>query len=220
MTNDNTTFRKPTQATQNASAMKTWTVGEPPTAAQSQMNGPRTFTSSGVDIQGQKSSFDPIALGELEQSVKDARREKATGEVKISQPGKTRLEILANIGRLTKDVEIGGITFSIRTLKSRETREVALSAFSPSFKNDLEVSYEMRRQQLARSIFKIDGHEIGLVLGNDSFEARMHWIDNDLEESVANKLFAEMQGLNDKARAQFEIKTDEQAKEVAEDLKK
>lgn len=169
---------------------------------------------------GDDPSFDPQAMRELEQSVKTARQQKVSGESRISPSGKQRMELLADIGRLTREVEIGGIRFSLRTLKTRETREVALAAFSANIKTDLEASYEMRRQQLARSIHKIDGHEVGLVLGDDSFAARLDWIDNDLEESVALKLFAEMNALNEEARSQFDIKTDAQAKEVAEDLKK
>lgn len=206
---DNPTFKKTFTSSGNQPPLRQWTIPEGDQINQVSQ-GPSSFDPS----------FDPQAMQELEQSVKEARKQKATNEVKISQPGKQRLEILANIGRLTKEVEIGGVRFSLRTLKTRETREVALAAFSANIKTDLEASYEMRRQQLARSIHKIDGHDVALVLGNDTFAARLYWIDNDLEESVALKLFAEMNTLNEQARSQFDIKTEEQAKEVSEDLKK
>jgi len=210
---DNNTFKRNFSSSPNPGnqPLRQWTVPD----------GEALSAASGGDGRNHfPPEFDPQAMAELEQSVKEARQQKSSGESRISQPGKQRLELLANIGRLTKEVEVGGIRFSLRTLKTRETREVALAAFSQTIKTDLEASYEMRRQQLARSIHKIDGHEVGVVLGNDSFDARLYWIDNDLEESVALKLFAEMQALNDQARTQFDIKTEEQAKEVAEDLKK
>src|SRR5438445_13226 len=61
-----------------------------------------------------------MSVQEMENLVKKAREEKLSGLSKISDSAKKRIELLADIGRLTKDVKIGGITFSLRTLKAKE----------------------------------------------------------------------------------------------------
>jgi hypothetical protein len=156
-------------------------------------------------------------LMDIEQNVKEARREKQSTMNKITDHAKRRTEILANIGRITKDVPLEGYTFSLRTLKAKETREAALQTFNVP--TQLEANFEARRQQLARSIFKIDGHELIDVLGNDSIEAKLAFLD-DLEESVIVKLFDEFSALKEESRVKFGITTEAEAKEVAEDLKK
>ena len=156
-------------------------------------------------------------LMDIEQNIKEARREKLSSMNKITEHGKKRSEILANIGRLNKDVQLEGYTFSLRTLKSKETREAALQTFSVG--TQLEANFEARRQQLARSIYKIDNYEIIDVLGNDSIETKLEFLD-DLEESVIVKLFDEFSSLKEDARVKFSITTEAEAKEVAEDLKK
>jgi len=156
-------------------------------------------------------------LDALERSVKEARKEKLSNMEKISDPAKRRIEILANIGRITKDVVLDGFTFSLRTLKSKETRDAALQSFKVD--TNLELSFESRRHQLARSIFKIDGHEVAYILGDDSVETKLKFLD-ELEESVVLKLFDEFSTLKTEANSKFSINSETEAKEVAEDLKK
>jgi hypothetical protein len=156
---------------------------------------------------------------EAEIARKAVQEAKDNAPMRITGQAKTRIEILANIGRLTRDVAIGGYTFSLRTLKAREVREASLLTFNPAFKLDMELMYEARCQQLARSIFKIDGQDIGLVLGDDSVEARLKFLD-DLEESTVSHLFDEYTALKTDAQNQYGISTDAEAKEVSEDLKK
>jgi len=156
---------------------------------------------------------------EAEIARKAIQETKDNAPTRILGQAKNRIEILANIGRLTRDVTIGGHTFSLRTLKAREVREASLLTFNPAFKLDMELMYEARCQQLARSMYKIDGQDIGLVLGDDSVEARLKFLD-DQEESAVSRLFDEYTALKTDAQKQFGISTDAEAKEVSEDLKK
>lgn len=137
---------------------------------------------------------------------------------KMSFASKTRIELLAEIGSLTKDVIIGANTFSIRTLKSKEVRAATLAAFSTS-KTELEVSFASRLQQLARAIVKIDGNDFGLTIGSDDLDKKILVIE-EFEEFVVNKLYNEFSNLKKEAEETYGIKTVEEAKEVAEDLKK
>lgn len=173
---------------------------------------------------GDDDSFDvpdrleDLSPAELEKAVKDARKDKIASMTKIGEQAKKRIEILANIGRLTKDIPVdGGIVFSIRTLKAKETREAALATFTAT--TQIEAGFEARKQQLARSIYQIDGKELAFVLGNDDLETRLSFIE-EMEENLVDKLFNEFSALKDNAKKQFSISTEAEAKEVAEDLKK
>jgi hypothetical protein len=179
-----------------------------------------------TEAQSQSSFQSPADINEFAEMeraakiAKEARREQLSNAERISNPAKQRIELLADIGRLTKEVELAGHVFSLRTLKSKETREAALQSFNVNINTQLEAGYEARRQQLARSIFKIDGHLFEDVIGSNSLETKLQFLDEKLEETIIVKLFDEFSKLKDDARAQFEIKTDTEAKEVAEDLKK
>lgn len=192
------------QSQQQPKPLRQFTVGAPePEVVQS------SFTSTADRMS---------APSEAETARKEARQARLEETVRISDPAKRRIEHLAGIGRLTRDVSIEGISFSLRTLKAYETREVSLKVFNPTYTN-VEASYEARRQQLARSIFKIDSTDVALVLGDDSVETRLNFID-ELEETAAQRLFDEFTVLKNEATAKFGITTDAEVKEVAEDLKK
>jgi hypothetical protein len=200
-------FKKTVPAT-GQRQLREFTVGDPEDFPQEQVSS-QSFTT--------QRQISREELMDIEQNMKEARREKQSTMNKITEHAKKRSEILANIGRLNKDVQLEGYTFSLRTLKSKETREAALQTFSVG--TQLEANFEARRQQLARSVFKIDGHELIDVLGDDSIDARLKFLD-DLEESVIVKLFDEFSALKEEARVKFSITTEAEAKEVAEDLKK
>jgi hypothetical protein len=156
---------------------------------------------------------------EIEALARIARQEKLAAANKIGDQGKKRIEMLADIGRLTKDVKIGEFTFSLRTLKARETKDASLATFSTAITN-LEASYEARKQQLARSVFKIDGQDIGLIIGSTNLEDRMRFLEDNLEDIVVEKLWSEFLALKEEAKTQYGINTVKEAEEVVEDLKK
>lgn len=156
---------------------------------------------------------------ELELAIREAKRQKLANANKIGDAAKKRIELLAGIGRLTRDVEIGGYSFSLRTLKAKETREAALSTFATSI-TQLEASYEARKQQLARSIFKIDGEEIEVIIGSNNLSDRMKFIEEELEDVVVEKLWEEFVSLKEESKNKYGINTVKEAEEVSEDLKK
>jgi hypothetical protein len=161
-------------------------------------------------------------FADMEQNVKEARREKLSMMDKISDPAKRRIEMLANIGRSYKDVVLEGSTFSLRTLKAKETEEATMMTFfteGKEGKSQLEANFDARRQQLARAIFKIDGQDVAHILGGNDLDTKLNFID-ELEESVVIKLFDEFVILKEESRNKFTIKTEADAKEVADDLKK
>lgn len=200
-----TTFKQP-QSAQKQPALRRWDVGaEQQDATQTQQ--PPVLTDDDIAF-----------MQKQEAAIKAARKEKATGVIRMSEPAKQRIELLANIGRMTRDVEIGEHTFTLRTLKAKETREAALASFK--VETQLEAGYEVRKQQLARSLHKIDGGDIAVVLGDDDLSSRLSFIEEHLEEAVVSKLFEEFSLLKEEANKKCGIHTETEAKEVVEDLKK
>jgi hypothetical protein len=156
---------------------------------------------------------------ELEAHIKEARRQKLADANKISNEAKKRLEILADIGRATKDVQIGEFTFSLRTLKAKEAKEAALATFSTSV-TQLEASFEARKQQLARSLFKIDGELIEMIIGSELLADKLAFIEDNLEDIIVEKLWSEFVSLKEEVKNKYSINTVKEAEEVSEDLKK
>jgi hypothetical protein len=176
-------------------------------------NQPKQYNFSSQD---QEANDEPTHE-EIEAAFQEARKHKQESVNKVSSFGKQRMELLAGIGRLTKDVQIDSTVFSIRTLKAFENREVIRIAYSEA--NALETLFEGRRQRLARSICKIDGSDIDTVLSSSKLEDKLNLVDN-LEEKVIQKLSEEFDNLNKEANDKYGISTEKDVKEVTEDIKK
>ncbi len=156
---------------------------------------------------------------DLENEIRAARRQKLENANKIGDAAKKRIEILANIGRLTKDVKIGNFTFSLRTLKSREAKDAALATFSTAI-TQIEASFEARKQQLARAVFEIDGEDVDAIIGSSKLDDKLDFIENNLEDIVIEKLWQEFTALKEESRVKYGINSAKEAEEVSEDLKK
>jgi hypothetical protein len=197
--------------------LQQFTVGPPDEDLPAQSQAASTRTTSF----GPPQQIRDLSPSEEEAMMREARRQKLENinSPKIGDLAKKRIELLADIGRLTKDVKIGNYTFSLRTLKAKETRQAALSTFSTAI-TQLEASYEARKQQLARSIFKIDGEDLDMIIGNTSLEARMSFIEDNLEDIVVEKLWDEFIALKEESRVKYGINTVKDVEEVSADLKK
>jgi hypothetical protein len=200
-------FKKTFPSAPQSQQMREYTVGAP--EDQPQMT-PHVSSHTG-------SSISPDVEAAMRKAKEDRERS-LSNEQRIGTGAKKRIEMLANIGRLTKDVKIGEYTYSLRTLKSKETREAAMASFS-SVETQLEASYEVRRQQLARSIYQIDGHSVEEIIESKEMSAKLALID-EWEELVVNKLFEEFNNLKNEAQSKYSVNSEAEAKEVVEDLKK
>ena len=199
--------------------LKEFNVGFPEGVQQNidqnqQLIDAQRFSQPGYDV----SHTQQPAPRELQTAVREAKKEQIATANKISANAKQRIELLTDIGRLTKDVKIGDFIFSIRTLKSKEMREAAIAVFSQNI-TQLEAGYEARKQQLARSIYAVDGQAIELVLGTNDFEAKLFFVE-ELEEIVADRLWEELNSLKEDSKNKYGINSEKDAKEVSEDLKK
>ncbi len=162
------------------------------------------------------SPIEPFEISqEEEEALRRARKEKLNPP--ITPQAKTRLEYLADIGKMTKDVTIGGVTFTLRTLKAKEQRQVYLTLVDVT--NKIDEGYNLKFNTLAHSITKIDGHEIAIMVKVNSLSDKIKMLE-DLEEVVTDELFLAYQALKTTSDNQFAIKATEDMKEVSEDLKK
>jgi hypothetical protein len=153
----------------------------------------------------------------FEKKVSEARKAKITGKDKLSSSAKQRIEMLCQMSRASRSVDIDGNIFVLQTLKGKEQRSAILDA--SAFDGSLESPFEVRRQLLARSIVEIAGTEVELFLGDSSFEAKLEFIE-ELDEAVLIRLFNEYQILVREVRDKYTIKSDADAKEVVDSLKK
>lgn len=172
-------------------------------------------------------AFSPAAVPEMQpgipvelsaaqfQEMQQRKMQIKQSQGKATSESRQRVEVLTGIGRLTKDISIEGRVFTLQSLKSREMRET-IKAVSQAT-DGADSIFEMRAQILARSIIKIDGHPIGLVLGNDSLESKLTFIDES-EESTVNQLYTGYTEMTKKT--DLAVKTVEDAREIAEEIKK
>lgn len=180
----------------------------------------RSFSSGNFE-ETEEILEDVISKEELEflaqnrEKLQNSRRENHQQKNKIPEGLKQRLEILTGIGRLTEDVLVEGVTFSIRSLKPIETQEIVKALIGVD--TQIMQSLEYRDNVLARSIYKIDGQDIDLVLDSKVIEDRVFFIKNTLEESLVVFLYEAYQKLLTKNKFKNLGKTEA---EVIENVKK
>jgi hypothetical protein len=216
--------------------MKTWTVEDvtdqdfeiPPNAREQGAPGPEVYEN-----------LTPEQANQLRRDFATRTAAGGAGEtgVRGGIPGKRRLEILLGIGRGKKDVSLqtpeGRFTFSLRTLKGREQREVATLAETLKRVKSSEGAYvlsptsvyQLRTMALKHSLYAIDGIDIDMVLGqaNQSYEDRISFREaflDELDEDVLSYLFSAYESLVVEHTSKYNFSSEEDMKEVAEEVKK
>ncbi len=172
--------------------------------------------NSSLNPQIREKSQEFIAEQNIE-AIQNARKAKLSAAKKISSTAKERIEILTELGRCYDEVEFEGVKFSIQSLKGKEIRAVV--RISNSAANAADSYFEARDQTLARSIYKIDEQPIEIVLGTDKLEDIVSWV-GELDESLLEYLHNRYLKMMRENKNKFVIKDEEDAKEVAEEIKK
>jgi hypothetical protein len=173
------------------------------------------------DPNERENSFDELSISddreaELMAQLEAARSNKKKEKEKAPEGARNRLELLTGIARAVDKVSVDGITFSIRTLKSRENKEIIEAIMD--IENGAIQAFETRAQTLARSIYEIDGQPFSLMIGSDKMEAKVFFA-QELDESLLSHLYNKYTALVNKNRGRFDdLGKDE--KEVIENVKK
>ena len=165
-------------------------------------------------VQRQRSPEDDA---EVERQIRAAREAKRSGRERLNDGAKRRIEMLLEMTRSNREVDLNGNIFILQTLRSKEMREAMMAA--SEFDGTVQSPFEIRRQLLSRSLTSIAGVEFAQFVGSDSLDAKLELIDS-LDEAVLNRLFDEYSTLVNDSRDKYALKSDQDVKEVAEDLKK
>jgi hypothetical protein len=168
------------------------------------------------------------------EEIMDARRRKMDEINRVSEPARQRTEILIGIGRATKNIEVvsgnESVTFSIRTLKGREIKQLmryvgSLSSTGSNITTS-EASIVARDIILAWSIYAIDGVNFDLFLNisnqaneDEILSDKLEFIEN-LDESLIGHIYSEYGILTKNNASRFSIKDEADAKEVSESIHK
>lgn len=177
--------------------------------------------------------FDPQALQEftarmnpqssvapsddVKQQFQDARDAKRLTRDRLNDAAKRRLEILLGMTRHTRSFEIGGNTFTLRTLRSNELEEAVVAA--TVFDGTVRSPFQIRKQLLARSLTQIAGADADQFFGTSDVELKLMALD-DFDHYLLGRLYDEYLAMVKEAQEKYAVRTAEQAQEVVEDLKK
>lgn len=167
--------------------------------------------------EARRPQFKEPSLQEVEARVAEARKAKVTGRERLSDSAKKRIEMLCGMFNDTREVDLNGQVFVLRTLTGKELREASKAASLHD--NSVELPFEIRKQFLARSLMQIAGTDVEMFLGDDGIEARSEFAEK-LPEPVLNKLYGEYLQLVADSNKKYSINDEAEAQEVAADLKK
>lgn len=172
------------------------------------------------EFQSQMQPPQPGAVREMtdiERDIHAAKKAKREGKERLSDGARRRIELLIGMTRLTRDVDIAGQMYKLQTLTSEELRDAIVAA--AEFDGSVQFIFETRRQLLARSITVVAGVEIEQFLNSRDLEDRLYFVEL-LDHALLIRLYTEYVALSKEANDRYSPKTEEQVKEVLEDLKK
>lgn len=149
--------------------------------------------------------------------LREARKAKLSGKERLNDGAKRRIEMLIGMSRVSRSCELDGNSYLFQSLKSKDMRDVYTA--SAEFDGTIHFAYEIRRQTIARSLSQVGGIDINQFLGSNAFESKLMFLD-ELPESLLQRLFIEYRELEKESNEKYAIKTENDAKEVVEDLKK
>lgn len=188
--------------------------------------GRRALATSGsrvLTVPNEETSISNFSASEDNESernieaIQTLRKNKLIAARKITPIAKERIEILTGLGRCYETVEFEGVSFSIRSLKSGEMREVV--RLSNTAADPADAFFEARTQTLARSIYEIDGQPIALVLGSNGLEDVVSWLE-EMHEPFIDFIHDHYKKMIKTNSSKFNIKDEKDSKEVAEEIKK
>jgi len=192
--------------------MKEYIVDEPQNAP-FDMNAIRAFQN-----QMNQTDIPDEDVAHIEHDIRRQRAEKRSGKQRLDPGAKKRLEQLLGMVRCEKEVILNNdMVFVLHVLKSGELNEVMKETRKETMQFDWD--YQMRRQNLARSIKSISNIPFSDFVGSEDMEDKLYFVDQ-LDDFVLTKLYMEYGALAEDAKNKYGLSTEEKQKEVLEDLKK
>lgn len=146
-----------------------------------------------------------------------ARKLAVENRKRVSPAAKERIEFLMNLGRGKLDVTVDDVVFSLQSLRDNELKNALMAGSKGTTR--AEAMFEIRKYTLAYAIEKIDGQTFAIIIGDDDIEIKADVI-SKMDESLIEHLHNSYEEMIRKNKEKFAIKTEGEAKEVVEDLKK
>ncbi len=87
------------------------------------------------------------------------------------------------------------------------------------FDGTVQSPFEIRKQLLARSLIQIAGVDIAQFVGSNDLEARLAMID-EFDHDLLGALYGAYVEMTNESKSKFDIKTNQDAAEVIDSLKK
>ena len=187
--------------------------------------GSKNFSGSKyreIDVPDESMEHDQsdVDFQEFERQIKADREYKRTGKERISVGAKSRIEKLIGLTKTSRTTSImldGNPTdFTLESLNAKEARLAITEAYK--FENNFQVTYELRKQFLARSLISIAGVSVEQFLSSNSLQDRLDFLDQ-LDDGFLNKLYGEYLILKDEVDQKFKVNK-ENSEEIVEDIKK
>lgn len=170
-----------------------------------------------------------INLEFSEEDLAISRKHKLALLNKATHGDRRRIELLTGIGRAYKEVVVKDgddkIVFTIHTLKSKERgplfakQDMLVKSFSRN------IAVEIKHMTLAYVVSSIDGISLDEILSctensdEEKFNIRKSFFE-EMDEAVTNYLLSNFEELEIKNKKRFSIQSQNDVKEVAEQLKK
>jgi hypothetical protein len=168
------------------------------------------------ELENRKSNSNSQSIS-LEEEIRQAKLEKRSGIVRLSEGAKRRIEMLIGMTKTTHECNINGTTFLFRTLQAHDMRNAIMCI--AKFDGTIEAPYEARKQFLARSIIQVANVEIDQFLGSSTLESKLLFID-EMDDYLLNRLYSEYLAMADEAKKKYSISKPEDIQELVNDLKK
>lgn len=152
------------------------------------------------------------------QKVQEMRTQSGEQKKKISATSRNILEVLTGIARLNDVVDVDGVKFSIRSLKTREMNAVV----SASLAQDVDATqrmYLMRLHTLVRALYEIDGQDVNFVLGTEDLNAKMEILE-EFDEALIIVLYDRYNKMVSKNNKRFEEVVNKDPQALSGDVKK
>lgn len=93
----------------------------------------------------------------LREKVENLRNKSTQNSLRINEKNKEKVEVLLNLRKKVIEVPIGDMVFKISTLKRKQSQELSLSLLNKreSTQNDLDLTFQLMNETLARAIVEI-----------------------------------------------------------------
>lgn len=156
-------------------------------------------------------------MSDLERQILEQKKAKKEGRERMSEGARRRIEMLIGMSQMTRTFDVNGTSFTLKTLKNNESRDVLVASIP--FDGTIEFSFENAKQTLARSLIQIAGTDIDQFLSSSDLNVKLDFI-TELPQVLFTRLYNEYVVLDTESRERFALKTDNEVKEVIEDLKK